>query len=132
MNNEILQVILEIALTVITLVIPVLSKYFINYFKVKSDKAKIESATEIERRLIENIGTAVYDAVAYVNQTFVYDLKKAKEFDVDKQKEALNMAVENAIETMGKDAEEFLRSNYGDINTWLVTKIEALINQKNI
>ena len=77
--------------------------------------------------VLDEIERAVNDAVKYVNQTYVDDLKEIDSFtDLDKKK-ALNMATNVAITGLSKRALAYINKNYDSIQDLLETKIEAAI-----
>ena len=77
--------------------------------------------------VLDEIERAVNDAVRYVNQTYVDDLKEINSFtDLDK-KNALNMATNAAITGLSKRALTYINKNYDSIQDLLETKIEAAI-----
>ena len=77
--------------------------------------------------VLDEIERAVNDAVQYVNQTYVDDLKEIDSFtDLDK-KNALNMATNVAITGLSKRALAYINKNYDSIQDLLETKIEAAI-----
>ena len=120
--NEILLNILSIVL--MTVILPLLSygvTRLITYLnsKIKDEKAKklIIQATEI-----------VTNAVKTVFQTYVDSLKKSGNFNKDSQLEALEKAKDIALSQLNEDIKEYITKNYGDINIWLTTQIEATID----
>ena len=52
-------------------------------------------------------------------------LKKSNTFTKENQDEALAKAVEKAAELLTWEARRFLEDAYGDLNNYLVSKIEA-------
>ena len=72
--------------------------------------------------------TIVTNAVRSVFQTYVDTLKKNDIFDLESQKIALTKAKDEAFAQMTDDIKEYLTKNYGDIEAWLTTQIEATIN----
>ena len=77
--------------------------------------------------VLDEIERAVNDAVRYVNQTYVDDLKEINSFtDLDK-KNALNKATNAAITGLSKRALTYINKNYDSIQDLLETKIEAAI-----
>lgn len=120
--NEILLNILSVIVTAIILpLISMVGGKLINWLsaKIKNEKAGIliGTATEI-----------VINAVKSVFQTYVDSLKKEGKFDKESQLVALNKAKEVAISQMTEDVKEFIRENYGDLDAWLNTQIEATID----
>lgn len=42
---------------------------------------------------------------------------------------AFNLAKDTALKQLGDDAKEYIANNYGDLQEWLKTEIEASINK---
>ena len=78
------------------------------------------------------IGSAVSDAVAAMNQTYVNDLKAAGTFNEAEQKEALMRAVSAALKSMSSDAQDYIKSNFGDTTQYLENRIEAQIDANHV
>lgn len=77
--------------------------------------------------VLDEIERAVNDAVKYVNQTYVDDLKETNSFtDLDK-KNALNKAINATIKGLSNRALAYIYKNYDSIQDLLETKIEAAI-----
>lgn len=120
--NEILLNILSVVVTAIILpLISMVGGKLINWLsaKIKNEKAGnlIGTATEI-----------VINAVKSVFQTYVDSLKKEGKFDKESQLIALNKAKDVAISQMTEEVKKFIRDNYGDLDAWLNTQIEATID----
>ena len=81
------------------------------------------------RTLLREVGNAVADAVAAMNQKYVDDLKKNGEFKEEQQKEILQRAISAALKSLSDDAQEYLKTTYGDTEAYLETRIEAQINE---
>lgn len=81
------------------------------------------------QRLLREVGNAVADAVAAMNQKYVDDLKKNGEFKEEQQKEILQRAISAALKSLSDDAQEYLKTTYGDTEAYLETRIEAQINK---
>ena len=120
------QILLNILAAIVTcIVLPLISFIGIKFTqwlntKIKNDKGKalMERATQI-----------VLDAVRCVFQTYVEVLKKSGGFDQKAQIYAFNLAKDTALKQLGDDAKEYISENYGDLQEWLKTEIEASINK---
>lgn len=121
---------LEILLAVISATLPVVTVYVIKFLNSKMGEAKKQAATDEEERILESIRVTVTDAVNYVNQTFVDSLKNKGEFTKDNQKIAFKLALDNIQSNLTDKAKEFITTNYGDIQTWLSTKIEVSVKEQ--
>ena len=92
--------------------------------------SKVEN--EIARKYLEDVADAVGTAVTYTSQTYVDRLKSDGKFTPEKQAEALQLAVNTALALLTEEARNFLAEAYGDLNDYLVSKIEAEVRrQKN-
>lgn len=61
-------------------------------------------------------------------QTYVDTLKKNGTFDVESLKIALTKAKDEALSQMSDEIKEYITTNYGNLENWLTTQIEATIN----
>ena len=120
------QILLNILAAIVTcIVLPLISFIGIKFTqwlntKIKNDKGKalMERATQI-----------VLDAVRCVFQTYVEALKKSGSFDQKAQIYAFNLAKDTALKQLGDDAKAYISENYGNLQEWLKTEIEASINK---
>lgn len=87
--------------------------------KIKNEKLK---------HVVDELGITVATSVAYVNQTFVDQLKKDGCFDVDKQKEAFNAAVNYALNSLTETTKKIIESEGVDLQELIEKRIEAYIN----
>ena len=69
------------------------------------------------------------DAVECVFQSFVETLKNNDKFDQNAQKEAKDKALEIINSQLTDELKDFISDNYGDIQKWLLNKIESVIYQ---
>lgn len=120
--NEILMNIISVLVTAV--ILPLISfagARLIAWLnaKVKDENSKIQLT----------VGTTIVtNAVRSVFQTYVDTLKKNGTFDLESQKIALTKAKDEALAQMTDDIKEYITKNYGDLETWLTTQIEATIN----
>lgn len=120
--NDILINIISIIVTVV--VIPLITLLGAKLVKWVASKIDDENAA----KLLETASTVVLNAVKAVFQTYVEALKKEGKFDAAAQKVALEQAKTIALSQLTADTQKFISANFGDVDTWLVTQIEATIN----
>ena len=120
--NEILLNILSVLVSAI--VLPLISLIGAKLISWLSSKTKSEKATAI----IKEANDIVMNAVKCVLQTYVDSLKKEGKFDEASQFLALSKAKETAMEQMSDDTKAFVEKNYGNLDSWLTTSIEATIS----
>lgn len=120
--NEILMNIISVLVTAV--ILPLISfagSKLIAWLnaKIKDENGKIQLTVAT---------TIVTNAVRSVFQTYVDTLKKNGTFDLESQKIALTKAKDEALAQMTDDIKEYITKNYGDLEAWLTTQIEATIN----
>jgi hypothetical protein len=69
----------------------------------------------------------VVDCIKATNQTYVNALKDKNAFDADAQVAALKQTAYAVTQILSNDAKEHLGSLFGDLETLIVEKIEANI-----
>ena len=78
-------------------------------------------------KFMSDITTIVFDAVSCVFQTFVDSLKKANKFDKQAQEEAKQKAFTIIMTQLTPELQEYIESNFGDIQTYIMNRIESVI-----
>lgn len=120
--NEILLGILSVVIS--TIVLPLIS--IVGTYIVKWINSKIKN--QEAAKFLSDATSIVINAVRTVTQTYVDSLKKSGTFDSNAQHEALEKAKSIALTQMSTEVKEFIYSNYGNIELWVVNQIEASIN----
>lgn len=120
--NEILLNVLSCVVTAVVIpLITLLGGKLIKWISSRIDNEKtkkyITDATEI-----------VLNAVKCVFQTYVDTLKKEGSFDKDAQLTALNKAKDIVLVQLSDDIKNYITTSFGDLDTWVTTKIEASID----
>lgn len=110
----------------------VIAKVKLTDFREQDINARIMKTEMQKQRLVREIGDAVANAVAAMNQTYVNDLKAAGTFNEAEQKEALMRAVSAALKSMSRDAQDYIKSNFGDTTQYLENRIEAQIDANHV
>lgn len=125
--NEIILNIISVLVTAV--VLPLISLGGTQLIKLINSKIKNDNAT----KLLTEATTVVTNAVRCVFQTYVESLKAEGKFDAQSQEIALKKARDITLSQLNEDAKEYIKNNFGDINNWINTQIEASINLlKNI
>lgn len=119
--------ILSCIVTVIILpLITLLGSKLIKWISKKIDDENVE------KNLIKATNI-ILDAVKYVLQTYVDNLKKEGKFTKDAQLIAFNKAKEIVLSHFNEEIKNYIKNNFGDIDSWIDVQIEASINNlKNI
>ena len=114
--------------SVIVPVLIALVPFLVNYINKLSEqvKGKINDA-KIEKYIII-AEDAIETAVVATAQTFVDAIKGTDGWTDEAKKKAFEQAKNQAILIMGSAARLALKEVYGDIDTWIDSKIEAYVN----
>lgn len=120
--NEILINIISVLVTAV--IIPLISIGGTQLVKLINSKIK---STETAKQLT-TATQIVTNATLCVFQTYVESLKAEGKFDKESQLVALERAKDIAISQMTDDVKEYIATNYGNLDHWLTTQIEATIN----
>ncbi len=119
------QILINILATVVTcIVLPLISFLGVKLTEWLNTKIKDEKG----QALIKKATEIVLNSVRCVFQTYVEALKKSGGFDQKAQIYAFNLAKDTALKQLGDDAKNYITQNYGDLEEWLKTQIEASIN----
>ena len=91
--------------------------YLINRF-IKNDELK---------QIMNSLNELVKSAVLDIQQTYVDEMKKNNAFDYEAQKRAIEKCLETIKANMPIKVEQWLKSNFKDIEGYLRTLIEAQV-----
>lgn len=118
---------------VATAAIPVCAAFLVQFLRKKSEQIGAQIDNMELKELLDEVTDAVSTAVTYTSQTYVDALKKEGIFDVEAQKIALETSLKMAISLLSESARSALATIYGNLDDYLVSKIEAEVrNQKMI
>ena len=120
--NEILLNILSVVVTAV--ILPLISYAGTKLVSYLNSKIQNEKTKD----LLAQATLVVTNAVRAVFQTYVDSLKKSGNFGKEAQIEALNKAKEIALAQLSEDVKDYINKNFGGVDSWLTTQIEATIN----
>lgn len=124
-----MEFLMELLKIVIMIVVPVatsvLTYYAQKYFNQLIDE---NVSDEMEATLTKGF-QILMDSVNYVQQTYVDSLKVQDKFTAEAQKEAFELAKKRAIELMNQHTQDVITHIYGNLDTYIDTMIESIINQ---
>lgn len=112
---------------VLSVAIPVATAYLVSFLKKKSAQAQAQIENDTAKHYLDEITNAVTTAVSATSQTYVDALKKDNAFTKEAQLEALNKAKDTALSILSPAAAQFVSEVYGDLNSFLVAKIEEAV-----
>lgn len=120
--NEILINIISVLVT--SIVLPLITFAGTKLIQYLNQKIKDEKT----RNILTGITQIIERAVRSVFQTYVESLKKSGTFDRQAQVSALAYAKTEVLKELNDDALEFIKLNYGDVNSFVTNQIEATIH----
>ena len=106
----------------------VLTAYLVAFIKNKTKELAVKADNDLAEKYITMLGETISACVIATNQTYVENLKKDQIFDEEAQKEAFQKTYDAVMAVLTEDAKEYLASIYGDLNTFIINKIEAEVN----
>lgn len=118
--------------TVITAAVPVITTYVVGYIKKAKETAQAETDDIKRKGYIEEIATAISDAVSATSQTYVDALKQSGKFTLEAQAEAARKALNACIASLAPDTAKFIEATYGDLKEYLSNKIEAEVRKQKL
>lgn len=125
---EWLTLLYEILQVCIIPLLGVLTTYIVKFINVKSEEIKATTDSELAAKYISMLTQTISDCVIATNQTYVEALKKNNAFTKEAQDEAFKKTYEAVLATLTDDAKEYLAEIYGDLNSYIMNKIEAEVN----
>jgi len=126
-QEEILPAVREILHTLILLAVPAVTALLLKLANDMRGIFKKKADCERNHRLLGDAEKAVEQAVRYVGQTYVDELKRQGKFALDAQKEAMLRAQNLAIGMIYEESANLINVLFGDFDTWLETKVAAVI-----
>ena len=119
---EILYKIFEVCLIPL---LGVLTTFAIKWLYAKEAEVVNKIDNNIADKYAGMVFETIRDCVSATTQTYVDTLKKEGAFDLAAQKTALQTTLNSVLAILTDDVKEYLITAYGDLNTYLITKIEA-------
>ncbi len=121
MNDIIVSV---ISIVVTSVVLPLITLGGTRLIQFLNQKIKDEKT----RTLLTGLTSIIERAVRSVFQTYVEALKKNNSFDKEAQVKALELARSEVTKQLSNETASFIKETYGDVNTFIISQIEATIN----
>lgn len=123
MLKTVLDVLVEIIVTVLSAFLIALFKQGIVYIKSKTDSVLV-------RTVMDEVEKTIEDGINYTEQTMVSAFKLTDTWTKEAQYECLQHCVNYILSNLSNKTTEFITNNGGDIRGYITAKVEAKI-QKN-
>ncbi len=125
--NEFLSTLLQ---AVLIAAVPVIAGAAIKGVQAVAKHLASKTDNELAAKYLKEVADAIEEAVSFTNQTYVDTLKKSDKFTKENQDEALSKSLEKTIALLTADARKFLEEAYGDLNAYLLTRIEPEVRRQ--
>lgn len=125
---EFTQLITDIFQVCIIPLLGVLTAFFVKWVNAKSTEIQANVNDATLSKYMAMLTQTVSDCVIATNQTYVESLKQQGKFDLEAQKEAFNLTKDAVLEILSEEAQLYLSTAVGDLNTYITKKIEAEVN----
>lgn len=123
-------ILIEIFELVLMPLLMVLTAYLIKWINAKSKQIQNNVNNDTADKYISMVTATITDCVSATTQTYVDTLKAEGKFDVEAQKIALDKTLNAVLDILSDDAKEYLANIYGDVNIFILNKIEAQVKEQ--
>lgn len=122
---EWLPLLYEILDVCIVPLLGLLTAYIIKFINAKSSEIQNKIDNDKADKYVAMLTETISACVIATNQTYVEALKKNNAFTREAQDEAFKKTYDAVMSVLTDEAKEYLVEIYGDLTTYIVTKIEA-------
>ena len=123
-------ILVEIFELVLMPLLMVLTAYLIKWINAKSKQIQNNVDNDTADKYISMVTATITDCVSATTQTYVDALKAEGKFDIEAQKIALDKTLNAVLDILSDDAKEYLANIYGDVNIFILNKIEAQVKEQ--
>ena len=119
---ELLNQIFQVAIIPL---IGVLATFLISFIEKKKQEIVNKTKNETIKKYLDMLDDTIIACVNATNQTYVEALKNKNAFDEAAQKEALQLTYDAVMAVLTEEAQTYLTEAVGDLQSFVLTKIEA-------
>ena len=127
--KEVLTIIFEVVLVPL---LAALTGVAVKWINSKANEIKAKTDNAYLQKYIGMLNETITSAVVAVNQTYVEALKDQDIFTPEAQKEAFNRVYETVKNSLTEEAYIYLNEAIGDIDEYIINKIEQSVNVNKI
>ena len=132
MDKTWMDVLITIIDTLVNIAITVGLPYLFALMKKKMDNDEKLANNEKAKYYLNLAQEYLSDTVVMVKQTFVDSLKAEGKFNIDAQKQAFELAMDNWLGMMSDEMKLVIMKEVGDLEIWANAKLErAVVETKN-
>lgn len=125
MDNTTVQNLLnELLIAVITVAIPIITKYIIAFVDAKRAQIEADAKYTDWENTIDAVTVLIKQTVVALDQTVVDTAKKNGVFGKDAQEKVFRTAYDTVMEQLNDNMKNVIVATYGNLSTWLTNEIE--------
>lgn len=106
-------------------VISIAGIYLTYLISTKIKELKQKTNDETAKKYLDMLNDTIASAVLATTQTYVEALKKKGKFDLEAQQEAFRLTYDAVMKVLTEEAVKYLTTSVGDLETYVINKIEA-------
>lgn len=99
--------------------------YLVSLINTKKKELEQKIESEKAKEYLDMLETTITDCVIATTQTYVQALKDKNAFTIEAQKEALHRTYTAVMGILTEDAKEYLNKSIADLESYILSKIEA-------
>ena len=122
---QVLQQIFELCVVPL---LGILTAYIVKLVQKKINEIEDNIGNKKVNKYLDMLNETIAECVVATNQTYVWALKQEGSFDKEAQQHALELTKDKVLEILTDDAKQCLDTAYGDLETYILTKIESTVN----
>lgn len=106
----------------------ILTTYIVKLVQKKINEIENSIDNKTAKKYVEMLNETIEQCVVATNQTYVWALKQQGKFDKEAQEQALMITKDAVMEILTMEAKEYLDTFYGDLQSYVIARIEATVN----
>lgn len=130
--SDFMTFIQDLLLVIVTCATPVVATYLVKLLDTKRTQIKVGIVDANLKDAFDKAVDIIEDCTEKTAQIYVDELKKAGKFDKTSQKKALQMSIDSIKELLTEDEVYAIKKIAGDLEKFLVTKIEASVRKTKL
>lgn len=111
-------------------ILGLLTTFLVRWISSKRKEALAKTDSELTQKYINIAADIITDCVTATTETYVKSLKAEGKFDKEAQLKALTDTKDAVLKTLSEDAKQHLMGSIGDLESYIVNKIEATIKKQ--
>ena len=106
----------------------ILTTYIVKLVQKKINEIENSIDNKTAKKYVEMLNETIEQCVVATNQTYVWALKQQGKFDKEAQEQALMITKDAVMGILTMEAKEYLDTFYGDLQSYVIARIEATVN----